>query len=329
VPTDDAILVNRSVDGGQSWAPPVTVAHSHGAKLLDKEWLAVDTGAASPHVGTLYVAWTQIDNGVQPAALRAFIARSVDGGLNWTSPVKVSGTDRGAAGQIVLVGPNGELAVAYLHFSTRSRRQEIRVVRSGDGGDRWSAPVQAARYRPGKVRGIRADFGLAAAAEPSSGAMYLSWQQAGKLGDASDIATARSMDGGRHWSQPVRVPDRGRDTPQFTPTIAASGHRLDALFYEWLGSHRPRRYAVSFARSSDAGRRFGRPVRVSARFDPRNAARSDRGRFFGDYAGLVATKSFDQALWVDSRNPPRSSGPKGGNDVFTARIRARPHPIRR
>jgi hypothetical protein len=93
------------------------------------------------------------------------------------------------------------------------------------------------------------------------------------------------------------------------------------LFYERVGLRHPHRYQVSFSQSRTRGRSFGRPIRVSRHFSASNAVLSKyRGRFFGDYAGLVETDTFAQALWVDSRHQPGRSGPIGGNDVFAARI---------
>ena len=319
-PTDSAVLVNRSPDGGHTWRSPVAVAKSHGAVLLDKEWVAVDGGASSPRAGALYVVWTKIDTGKQPVDYHIFFARSIDGGLTWTTPGVISGGDSSVAGAIVLVRPNGDLAVVYQRFSLKSGQRSVRVVRSQDGGDHWSHPATVTKYSSGSVPDTRAALGLTAAAEPSTGRFEIAWQRAGPHGGGSDVATAGSDDGGRSWTRPVRVLPKGDSTLAFVPSIAVSRKRVGVLLYERLGGSSKRNYLVSYAQSSNGGRSFGHPIAISPRFDAHNASPSDRGRFFGDYAGLVETSSFAQALWVDSRNRPSTSGARGGNDVFTARI---------
>ena len=314
-PSSTAILVSRSTDGGHTWLPPVAVARAKAPKLLDKEWLAVDNSAG----GSLYVAWDRVDFGVQPATQRVFFSRSDDGGASWTAPRRISGRDPGAAAPIVLAGPNGTLAVAYLHFTTRSLRTTLRVVRSRDSGRTWRGPVRVASYQPGSVLGIRADAGLAGTVRLGTGRLELAWQADGRGFDSSDIFTSRSGDGGRTWSRPRRL--RAGSGPQFIPAVATKDGVVHLLFYEGTGGNNPRRFQVAYARSGDGGGRFGRPKPVSPAFSPLNAAISDRGRFWGDYAGLAATSAgHAQALWVDSRNRPRSTGAKGGNDVYTASV---------
>jgi hypothetical protein len=311
-PSSSAILVSRSADGGHTWLPPVVVARGSGNHFLDKEWLA-----ANESTGALYVAWTDSRLGGR-ATQRILLSRSKDGGATWSRPLRLSGSDRSAAAPIVLAGPGGEATVAYLHFSGADRTT-LRVVRSSDGGVTWSGPVRVASYRGGSVLGIRADAGLAGAVRPGTGRLELAWQADGRGFDTSDLFTSRSLNGGRTWSRPRRL--KAGSGPQFTPSLAAKDGVVHLLFYEGTGGNNPQRFRVAYALSRNGGGRFGRPKPVSPAFSPRNAVLSDRGAFWGDYAGLAATSAgHAQALWVDSRNAPRRTGAKGGNDVYTASV---------
>jgi hypothetical protein len=311
-PSSSAILVSRSDDGGHTWRSPVVVARGRGNHFLDKEWLAVDS------TGALYATWTDSRLGASPVQ-RVVLSRSVDGGASWTAPKRISAaSDRSAAAPVVLPGPNGRVAVAYLHFSSLDRTT-LRVVRSSDAGATWSRPVRVASYEGGSVLGIRAESGLAGTARPGTGRLELAWQAHGRGFDTSDLFTSRSGDGGASWSRPRRL--QAGSGPQFTPALATKDGVVHLLFYEGTGGENPQRFRVAYARSSNGGGSFGRPKAVSPSFSPRNAVLSDRGAFWGDYAGLAATSAgHAQALWVDSRNRPRSHGPKGGNDVYTASV---------
>ena len=311
-PSSSAILVSRSADGGHTWLPPVAVARGKGNHFLDKEWLAVDSA------GALDVAWTDSHLGRSPVQ-RVLFSRSMDGGATWSVPERISSaSDRSAAAPVVLPGPNGRVAVAYLHFGSLDRTT-LRVVRSSDSGATWSRPVRVAGYEGGSVLGIRADAGLAGTARPGTGRLELAWQAHGRGFDTSDLFTSRSGDGGASWSRPRRL--RAGSGPQFTPALATKDGVVHLLFYEGTGGINPQRFRVAYARSANGGGRFGKPKAVSPSFSPRDAVLSDRGAFWGDYAGLAATSAgHAQALWVDSRNKPRRTGAGGGNDVYTASV---------
>ena len=57
-PSGVAVVVNRSVDGGLSWSNPIVTAATSGNQDFDKNWIACDTHAGSPHFGNCYASGT-------------------------------------------------------------------------------------------------------------------------------------------------------------------------------------------------------------------------------------------------------------------------------
>ena len=73
-----AIVVNKSADGGQTWAPGVVVQSDDAS---DKEWIAVGPDPAARNRDNVYVTWTSF----QQNACELRFGRSTDGGSTWTA----------------------------------------------------------------------------------------------------------------------------------------------------------------------------------------------------------------------------------------------------
>ena len=80
---EKALLVNRSSDG-KSWGTSATTAVSTN---VDKAWGVCDNTSSSPHFGTCYVAYSQIDSSDALA-----VVHTTNGGLSWSAPVQVHAT---------------------------------------------------------------------------------------------------------------------------------------------------------------------------------------------------------------------------------------------
>src|SRR2546422_8188403 len=83
----------------------------------DKEFATVDTRAASPHRGRIYVTWTRFKfNRLDDSYVESPIVLSYsdDGGANWSGPHAVSSPDLNFdQGSVPAVGPNGEVYVVF------------------------------------------------------------------------------------------------------------------------------------------------------------------------------------------------------------------------
>ena len=173
--------VSRSTDGGMTWSKPITVFKGNGAGIglannavfWDKEWLTVDNYEGSPFYGRAYLTATRYKNGLFGSYLDSpiFLSYSDDGGLTWSEPKEISGSnpefctyqETGPANEcdedqfsIPEVASDGTL---YVHFANGQNDiaweqdydfdSQLMVVRSGDGGETFTNPVPAAQLEDG------------------------------------------------------------------------------------------------------------------------------------------------------------------------------------
>ena len=131
----DEMWVAKSVDGGQTWLPPVLAAQLNGIPRAfpgqSFRNLSLPIAAASRQ-GDLYVVYADYRPAPRPAQdedgrqADIMIVKSSDGGITWSAPAKVN-RDNSNADQFqpyVAVTPSGQVNVAYF-----DRRNDRRVTR--------------------------------------------------------------------------------------------------------------------------------------------------------------------------------------------------------
>jgi hypothetical protein len=123
-PDDSFMGLVRSTDGGLTWSKPIKIAHASALPDVDPDTgHPLRTGAefgGLPDVAvdlfrhTLYVAWatSRFSNGAHNDIA---LAKSTDGGLSWSTPVKVNQSPPGvtAFSPSVEVLPDGTIGVGY------------------------------------------------------------------------------------------------------------------------------------------------------------------------------------------------------------------------
>jgi hypothetical protein len=136
------IIVGKSTDGGDSFAPAKIVAIDNGS---DKEWLAVGRDPANRSRDNLYVAWTSFQfnaAGTATTGSQLRFSRSTDGGATWSAQRTLfAPTDGGLTGLssfIQFANPvvdpsSGRLYIPFLHFSNFDA-DFVKVLVSDDGG---------------------------------------------------------------------------------------------------------------------------------------------------------------------------------------------------
>ena len=188
----DTVAVNSSSDGIH-WNNPVYVIQNQDA---DKNWIACDSTASSPHYGNCYVEWDNPDVGDL-----LYMSTSTDGGKTWSAPQTTANDDYGIGGNPV-VQPNGTVVVPFADFDGG-----MSAFVSTNGGQSWTGAIQIAqapsRYEDGGLRSA----GLPSTAIDGAGNVYTSWSDCSfESGcNANDIVYSSSTDG-VHWGTKVRIP---------------------------------------------------------------------------------------------------------------------------
>ena len=298
-----AILISRSVDGGSTWAEPIALTRDEDRDAaVDKESITAD-----PHDARLvYAVWdrlTQLTN-PNPAAATGptWFARMFNGGWEPARIIHDPGDDAQTIANQILVLPDGALVDVFLlitQASSASPERRVAIQRSTDSGVTWSPPIVVERSRtigvvdPKSRHQIRTGSLIPAiAADPSTGKLYVVWQDSRFSGGARDgIALATSIDGGRTWTLPIQV-NQAPETPAFTPSIATSPSGRVAVSYYDFRSDDPANQnslmtSMWLAISEDAGTSWSETA-LGEPFDMRTAPVAE-GYFVGDYEGLVAS----------------------------------------
>ena len=216
------VAISRSRDG-LTWSP-WQVAASEPAEDYDKEWLACDNWATSPFRGRCYLAY------VDTTTFQLGLRWSGDGGLTWSRVTEVpTGEKTEFTGPLPLVRPNGAVVVPFTSFGPLSGVDEVKDVRSTDGGVTWGSSYRISTLSDEEPMDIRAPP-LPSAGVDAGGRAYVVWQDARyrDTSGANDIVLTSSPDG-MTWSALTRLPlpvTNGAD--YFLPAIAgdpgARGH---------------------------------------------------------------------------------------------------------
>lgn len=154
----------------------------------------------------------------------ASLERSADNGRTWESTALPlpRGLDRPFAPDAAFA-PDGTLYVTYVNLAGRGNvPANLWLSRSSDGGRTLSAPV--------RIAGRLAFQGRVAV--DHAGVVHVTWLQAREVGllalagPPAPVVAARSDDGGRTFSRPVRVSDPARE---LVGAASTAGTVVDSL----------------------------------------------------------------------------------------------------
>ncbi|MFO0980639.1 MAG: sialidase family protein [Planctomycetota bacterium] len=330
------IAISKSTDGGQHFGstvylPPQGVLPN---SFQDKEFLAVDT-TSGPFSGNLYLSWTSKAPayGDQPI----FFSRSTDGGASFSTPISISVPGDVNHDSEPAVGPNGEVYVTWQRSPIYSPLDPgaILVAKSVDGGAHFAAPVLVSAVSFVGFVGSTFFSNILAGQEPRidvnpvNGDVCIVFPANPPGLDGADVFFTRSMDGGSHWTSPVRVNDDATLNDQFTPDLAINQDGvIEVIWYDRRLDPNNVKIDVFRARSVDGGQSFRPNQRVTSTssfpavgYDPVYA--SGNPAYIGDYIDIKAEttssgrgKHFVLA-WADFRriiSTPR--GNRSDQDVF-------------
>lgn len=295
-----AVLVSRSTDGGLTWGAPVTVSTTTG--FYDKNWIACDNTATSPHYGSCYATWDDADLGD-----RLLNSTSTDGGLSWGAKKTTANSGTGLGGQ-PLAQPGGKVIVPALSaFADR-----IIAYNSADGGNSWSATSTIATISEHAVAGDLRTLPLPSAEVDGAGKVYVVWQDCRfRSGCSSNDIVMSTSTNGTTWTSPVRIPidTTSSGVDHFIPGIAVdrktsgSTARLALTYYFYPNASCTQstcKLSVGFVSSIDGGATWSAPVTLAGPMKLTDIADTSQGVMVGDYistsfAGAKAVPVFSVA----------------------------------
>jgi len=329
--------ISKSTDGGSTFSIPVSppAAGVSPFSFQDKAFIAVDT-SGGPFGGNVYVTWTSF--GGPFTKLPIFFSRSNDGGATFSTPLQISTSTESDQGSEPVVGPNGEIYVAWERFVDSANPlapPAIVVAKSIDGGLSFSSPVVVAPltdigFGAGTMLGnFRVNSFPRIDVSPTTGTVYIVFASNPQTGDAGDIFFTRSTDGGVTWAVRTRLNDDATLNDQFFPDVAVNGNGVVEVFwYDKRNDPANLRIDLFKTRSEDDGVSFTPNAQVNAvSFPP--AVGYDPfvvPTFMGDYIDIKAiTTSTGRGsaflmAWGDNRRAIVTlGGTRNDQDVFFTR----------
>lgn len=301
--TTNEVLIRRSLDGGKTWEPtPITVSlqpQPPGIPFEDKSYIVADTSQGR-YAGNLYVAWTRwslVDS-------RMVLSRSTDDGKTWSTPTEIDqkpGLPRDDNG--ALEGFDGAVGADSTVYAVWAAGNQLQFTTSRDGGKTFAKVKNI--IRSGPTMFAVQDFDRAngfpqIAVDPRSGNhkhahLYVTWSDY-RNGDI-DVFCARSVDGGKKWSAPVRVNndpihDGADQFFQWLSVDPVTG-AVSILFYDRRLDPENKKTLVTLARSTDEGQTF---QNYAWSEKPFVASEQD---FMGDYSGIASFNNRVYGAWAE------------------------------
>lgn len=286
--------------------------HSGGGD--DKELIAVDNNQTSPYYGRIYNAWTDFNAGE-----RIYVNYS-DNGLNWSTPVAVSGVGVDVQGAWPTVAPNGDVYVGWVRWNPYySGPIDAEVVRSTNGGASFSliaypmtgkvnpraATPTSSCGRPALNGNIRYLPSPQVAVSPNGDlhAVYSYDPDGYNTGDVINVYYRRSTDDGATWGPEVLLNDDGTTRDQYQPTLSVGpSGRIVTGWYDRRNDAGNLLYQYYARVSEDGGATWQPSIAVADVQSPVYLDPNLATCYHGDYDTQTQTAAFVYIQWSDDRN---------------------------
>jgi hypothetical protein len=307
--------VAYSTNNGQTWTSVVAAAPN--GDLLDKNHMWIDNSPTSPHEGNLYVSYTDFGASGYPIE----ITRSVNDGLNWSTPVSISNAVSAGShnqGVNIQTGPNGEVYVTWaIYDSWPSDESSMGFTRSFDGGVTYEPATRIIS----NIRGIRTStigktmrknsfpsMAVDISGGEYNGYIYITWANIGvpgiNTGNDVDVYIIRSGDQGVTWSAPIKVNTdaSGLGRKHYFPWLTCDPENgiLSMVFYDDRNVGGAQ-CEVFCANSYDGGLTWEDFKVSDVAFTP-NPIPGLADGYMGDYLGIAARGGMVYPVWADNRS---------------------------
>jgi hypothetical protein len=240
----NAMLVNRSTNGGASWsAPTVLIRDTDGRAFNDKNAITADPTNSN----YVYAVWDRLFDNTLPAAegdrigagdgvararanrLRnlggntfnvisytgpSYFARTTDGGATWepAREILTTGPNAQTIGNQVVVQPNGTVFNFFTHIYHNGQVtlgfQKSTNKGASFGPEQTAVPMNVTlrgTITPDAKAPVRdANILFDVAIDPQNGNLYLVWQE-GKFQNIDRVYFSMSSNSGFSWSTPILI----------------------------------------------------------------------------------------------------------------------------
>ena len=280
VRSDGTIMVWSTDDEGATWTGP---ARLRSPVPPDHARIAADW-SDGPNRGRLYVVWNDVRDSFIRDDFQLFVHTLDDGG-NTVSEPKLLATIPG--GKLVATEPvvlsDGTLLVTFYQYffplsDEKNARMPFFTMRSEDGGETFTEPEVAFRVGthswPYAQTEMTSAFTLPIVAWDRTGGphgdnIYVVWD--GVSDGTSDIWFRRSTDGGRSWSDQMRLNDNDAPAPgdplddRMLPVVEVNRDGVVGVaWYDRRRDETRRCWELFFTSSSDGGETFAENVPVAS-----------------------------------------------------------------
>ncbi len=280
VRSDGTIMVWSTDDEGATWTGP---ARLRSPVPPDHARIAADW-SDGPNRGRLYVVWNDVRDSFIRDDFQLFVHTLDDGGDTVSEP-KLLATIPG--GKLVATEPvvlsDGTLLVTFYQYffpltDEKNARMPFFTMRSEDGGETFTEPEVAFRVGnhswPYAQTEMTSAFTLPIVAWDRTGGphgdnIYIAWDQVS--GGTSNIWFRRSTDGGRSWSDQMRLNDNDPPAPgaplddRMLPVVEVNRDGVVGVaWYDRRRDETRRCWELFFTSSSDGGETFAANVPVAS-----------------------------------------------------------------
>lgn len=236
--TATAICFTKSVDGGSTWSASVDVSNAgdickHPAIALDKN-------------GAITVTWSSTTPGEKASSIR--LARSTDGGKDWSKAVEISHASGICSDPRVAAGPDNSIHVVWQERDSSEPHAEIHYCQSTNGGHSWSKPVEISN-----TPGIASEPAIATDA---NGIVHVVWLDTTPGASRPDIYHTQKMKGS--WSKATDV----SNSPHLSahPAVACAAEKT---FVAWSDNSLKANAADIWCAISEKPGEFSKPLNLS------------------------------------------------------------------
>jgi hypothetical protein len=287
VATVVAMLTARAVSaeprtGAVAWEAATEVdageAHQGPWRMNRSQFLYVDDPTVAINdAGLAGVAW--VDNATRDVLFQVFTS---GGDRRFEAPVNVSRSPdvfSWLPRVVISEGDARDVAVLWqeIIFSGGSHGGDILFSRSTDRGQTFSDPVNLSKTTAGAGKGrLSAQYwhnGSLDLVAGAGGSLYAAWTEY-----EGALWFSRSMDGGRRFSEPLRV-SGDNQLPARGPALAVDSE--GNVYLAWTVGE-DAAADIHFARSADQGESFGPPRRINA-----SSGHADAPKLAVDNRGVV------------------------------------------